>query len=121
MKRLLALGNRGSLPPIVSLDFGLDRRTLISTHNGGTVYAWEETGGNLRAHSQSSVASDELDYPSFFTVDEEHPREIRGARWFPAKEGHSGLWACLDDYLIRGNEDDSIVVLPVSGAPIPSA
>jgi len=85
------------------------------------VYAWAETKGNLRAHCQSSVADDKLGYPSFFTVDEEHPREVGGARWFTAKEGHSGLWACLDDYwLIRGNKDRSLVVLPVSGTPIPS-
>jgi len=33
-------------------------------------------------------------------------------QWFPAKEEHSGFWASLDNCLIRGNEDGSIVVLP---------
>jgi len=118
MKMLLADGTRGSLPPIVSLYFGMDRRTLVSTHNDGSVYAWEETGGNLTARRQSFDAGDDLlvDHPSFFFIDEEHPQEVGGVQWFHAKEGHSGLWACFDDCLIRVNEDDSIVVLPVLGA-----
>ena len=120
MKRLLAVGRRGSLPPIVSLYFGMDRRMLISTHSDWSVYAWEESEGNLTACRQPFDPGDDLpvDHPSFFIVDEEHPQEVGGTRWFHANEGHSGLWACLDDYLIRGNEDGSIVVLPVSGAPI---
>ena len=93
MKRLIADGTRGSLPPIVSLYFGMDRQALISTHNDGSVHALEETEGHLTACRQSFDADDDLlvDHPSFFTVDEEHPEEVGGTRWFHAKEGHSGL------------------------------
>ena len=111
MGRLLAEGTRGALPPIVSLSFLLDRRTLFSTHDDDSMYTWEEKDGNLTPYRQSFDADDDLDQPSFFAVDEEHPQEVGGARWFPAKEGHCGFWASLDGCLIRGNEDGSIVVL----------
>jgi len=111
MKKLLAVGTRGTLPPIVSLSFLMDRRTLISTHGGGSMYAWEDQEGNLTPYRQFFDADYNFDHPSFVTVDEEHPQEVGGARWFAAKEGHSGFWASLDDCLIRGNEDGSIVVL----------
>ena len=113
MKKPLADGTRGFLPPIVSLCFLMDRRTLVSTHDDESVYAWEEKDGNLTPYRQSCDAGNDLDQPSFFTVDEDHPQELGGARWLPAKEGHSGLWVSFDDYLIRGNENGSIVVLPV--------
>ena len=113
MKRLLADGTRGSLPPIVSFSFLRDRRTLISIHDDESMYAWEDKEGNLSPHRQSFDPDHDFDHPSFVTVDEEHPQEVGGTRWFPGKEGHSGLWASLDDLLIRGNVDGSIVVLPV--------
>jgi len=112
MKRLLADGTRDSLPPIVSLSFWMDRRTLVSTHDDGSMYAWEDKEGILTPYRQSPDADDDLDLPSFVTVDEEHPQEVGGVRRFPAKEGHSGSWASLDNCLIRGNGDGSIVVLP---------
>jgi len=112
MKRLLANGTRGFLRPIVSLSFGMDQRTLISTHDDESVSAWEDREGNLTPHRHSFDADDELDRPPFVAVDEEHPQEVGGVRWFPAKEGHSGFWSSLDDCIIRGNEDGSIVVLP---------
>ena len=81
------------------------------------MYAWEDTEGNLTPHRRYRDADDVLDQqPSFITADEEHPKEVEGLRWFPAKKGHSGFWALLDDFLIRGNEDGTIVVLP--GPPL---
>ena len=78
------------------------------------MYAWDATDGSLATRLEPSTVDTIVDSP-LSDNDEELPREISGARWYPSKQGHSTVWAYLDGYVIRGCwEDNSVTVVPVT-------
>jgi len=99
------------LPPIISISFLINHRTLRTTHSDHTVYVWDAIDGTLVRRSVPPVDT-LLDSP-LFSDDEELPREISDARWYPSKQECSTVWAYLDGYVIRGCwEDSSVTVVP---------
>jgi len=101
------------LPPIISISFLTDRRTVMTTHSDQSKYVWYASNGLLATRLEPSTVDIVLDSP-LLDGDEEPPREISGARWYPSKQGRSTVWAYLDGYVIRGCwEDNSVTVVPV--------
>jgi len=101
------------LPPVISISFLADRRTLMITYADQGMYVRDPISYDGPLVPRTALDTP-LDSPLSLVNDEEPPREISDARWYPSKQECSTLWAYLNGYVIRGCwEDRSVTVVPL--------
>lgn len=113
--KLCAIGSSKTLTPATTLSF-LERQTPTSNHEDGGAYTWNVEDGILHPERVEDGAPTNIsfDSPLSLDVDEEHMREVAGAKWFTTMQDDSDFLAYINGCLLRRKaRDGSIILLPL--------
>ncbi|KAF8068740.1 hypothetical protein FPV67DRAFT_1760709 [Lyophyllum atratum] len=123
-RSLLGSSPPGSIVNAASISFTTDGKDIIVSYNDrrpDTV--WSVRDGRLihlpdvlqpqpRVHNSTS-----FDVTQVAHIDGAAAAitsRLRHVRWYPRRETDTGFWAYVNNHIIRGNDDGSFVIVPVS-------
>ncbi|KAF8066911.1 hypothetical protein FPV67DRAFT_1215549 [Lyophyllum atratum] len=127
-RALLGSSSLRLLSSAESISFTTDGKNIVISHANKPSTVWTHSGdGNLvnlpmmsrLPHIHNSAFFDVTQTAhTFDAAGTNHPQN---ARWYPRRESDTGFWAYINNHIIRGDDDGSVVIVPVGRGSKPQS